>query len=836
MSRFELETFSPSKKDHFHAKLASVFVGCENEIRKLHDYLHQASNGSGNFIVISGEAGTGKSTLVKHFSKQAEDYGALTIEESFAQNSRFDPYAPFFRIVEIVRSNSRDKTLKIHPEIAKILKIEKSDGNGNGNRNTKKDIDLASLYSLQTQYGLMQQRLSSALIDVTKGKLLVLILSDVHLAPQSSWQFIHYLSKSLVEQKILVLVSLRQDGREIQQEKMPVYADVLQRMNRERLVDKIQLDRFTEESIRKYLNSAFKRSDFSNKMIPLLYEISSGIPGTLEKCLKTMYEEEIIYEQNGIWFNKENLSYENVYKFMLDEDQIKSVSDQLLELSEKQTSLLRYASLMNGPFDYGLLGEILNISRVNLAKELVYLKERKILNDFGEKKFQFKRSEFAQAIKEQIEEGDLISMHELIALSIETSETIALTEKTYLLAHHYYFTEDKSKAFRYLRKAFDRALENFAFTEAKEFYNQSWNLYKCNPEIFNQSEILYLLLKMVWLNRVLGLYEESISNAQQALEICKNNSNYDTRNQILIQKGLTYFRLNDWDNSQKCFSICLEEDEDKEPFVEAMANFGLGNVHLELSKYGMAKDYYEKSIQLAKKLDAKPLVATLYNNLGIIENILGNRMKSISFYSQSIPMFEKLGDNFGLARIYHNIGMTYADENSWIKANDFYGKSLKASDVMGLVPLKSVTFLNRALALIHLKNYEESREYNYKALRLLERLHDELGIAEYHKIQGILERTEENWQDAKDHFDSAVKMFEKLKNKLGEAETKFERGILSFDLKEKDEMVEWLNKSKAIYKKLGLTAKVEKIDKKIFEFEISLSDKKKSIVQKKATV
>ena len=228
-----------------------------------------------------------------------------------------------------------------------------------------------------------------------------------------------------------------------------------------------------------------------------------------------------------------------------------------------------------------------------------------------------------------------------------------------------------------------------------------------------------------------------------------------------------------------------------------------------------------------KEFNAESLVGTLYNNLGIIENILGNRMQSISYYSQSIPIFEKSGDNFGIARVYHNIGMTYADENSWKKANEFYGKSLCASDVMELVPLKSVTFLNRALALVHLNNLVEAKEYNYKAYRLLNRLHDELGIAEYHKIQGIIEKEEQNWVEAEKHFDLALKKFEKLKNKLGEAETKLEKALLYLLREDTQKAKYWLNECKNGFMSLGLKEKMDIIDKKINQIQHSFQLKMK---------
>jgi tetratricopeptide (TPR) repeat protein len=163
------------------------------------------------------------------------------------------------------------------------------------------------------------------------------------------------------------------------------------------------------------------------------------------------------------------------------------------------------------------------------------------------------------------------------------------------------------------------------------------------------------------------------------------------------------------------------------------------------------------------------------------------------------------------------MGMTYAEEKDWASANDYYGKSLGFSDIMGLIPLKSITFLNRAQSLAELDLLEEAKEYSFKALRLLQQLKDELGLAEYHKLQALLYSKEYNWQKAEEHFVLAIDKFERFNNKLGLAETLYEQGLMEIDRNHIEEAINWLKKASTIFNDIGLINKSGIINKKIDE-------------------
>lgn len=782
---------------------SNAFAGRNAQQKELQSLLDEAKKGRGKFVVVTGEAGIGKTALVKRFVAENQNEQISVIFEDFGKAQIFEPYLPFIRII--------DKLGQIG--IASVLQEERR-------FETQPSFEIESLYSLQSQHGLMQQKLLTFFLEAAKQKPLLMVFSNVHLAPVTSWKFIHYLGENLKQNRILVVATLRQEGRVIRGGKLPVYADVLQRMNREGLLHKIQLGRLSEKNIRRLLLAVFPRKDFSSQFFAWISEISGGNPSLIIKLINRCLETGIIFEREDVWFNRHDIEKDTLLKLVSDKSEISAGKKLWKSLCEAQKSLLQFAVLLDSAFDHHILCAVTGRSRVQILKDLVFLKDNNILYESEDGKYSLKYPTLLSVILETISAEEKQRRHQSIAREIEASGFLSPSEKIFRLAYHYSQTDDVCAAFKYLRRASEISVENFAFMEAKEFLEKALSLRNALPEDIERGEIVQMLIWACWLDRILGYWDDSNKHAEAALELLKGESDRRLKSQLLIQQGFTYFRLNDWYKARDCFERCLQDKQTLGKVDEAMATYGLGNVYFELTDYEKSSKYFEKALEFADKLQDKQLMANVFNNLGALENIRSHRMKAIALYSKSIPLFKSLGDNFGLARIYHNIGMTYADENNWQRANEFYGQSLIVSDVMGLVPLKSITFLNRAMALVKLKKIDEAREYNFKAFRLLEQLKDELGVAEFHKIQGVIEREEGNFAMSEVEFAKAIEKFSANENRLGVAESCYERALLFLNLQKQEAAVADLQKALEIYDGLQVTEKSEQIRRLLEEIAV----------------
>ena len=75
-----------------------ALIGRDREIKKLKDCLTRVTEGRGCFVILNGEAGIGKSTLMNYFAKQAQAVGFSIHSLGFRSIPIYDPYQPFMTL------------------------------------------------------------------------------------------------------------------------------------------------------------------------------------------------------------------------------------------------------------------------------------------------------------------------------------------------------------------------------------------------------------------------------------------------------------------------------------------------------------------------------------------------------------------------------------------------------------------------------------------------------------------------------------------------------------------------------------------------------------------
>ena len=780
---------------------AEYFAGRQQELERLSAHLKNVGERGGQLVLVRGEKQIGKTALIEHFSRQMPHQDALFLSENFKGSQAEDPYRPFWNIIKNL-------------EQAGILKQQRQKrpaDNTSAKQDKTETYDAETFYSLQFNHRLTQQHLVSRILEGARQRKLMILIDDAQFASQSAWQFIHYLGESMTEHQILLIIVLEDTDRKTTGNAAN-YRDVLSKMNRKGLIDILKLAPFKQPDIRQLLFQIFQRKDFSNQLTNLLFEISCGIPGQLLQAIQLLQKKGYFICQKGIWYDQKEVLGDSSANFMKAEFATWNAALSRENRSQFSKTVLEYAALFEKSFDHLLLSAVLDQPRLTVLKELLFLKEQGMLCSIDEDTYRFKFPANRLDILEKISASRKIAMHEKIASALEKMSDLDIVPKTFLLSYHFRHAGKPLAAFRYSHEAGRQAMSNFAILEAREFYAAALTILKDISEEIPRDRQIQLFLEAAWIYRFLGYWKTRISLYKNARRLCKKEKNRHLTQQTLVQMGLNYFQLNDWKNAYNCFEKYLEDSSPGNDFLNAMTHYGLGNIAFELADYTVTRQHYKTALQLAEGFPNKHLAANLLNNLGALENVCGNRLRAITVYTKSIPLFKAAGDKAGLARVYNNIGMTYADERDWEQALGFYSKSLGVSDAMGLISLKSITFLNRALSLVYLNQIEEAKEYNNKAFRLLRRINDQLGIAEYYKIQGMIKGEQAEFDSAQKFLDKAFHTFEKLKNKLGKAEVEFEFGLLAVKMKNPGDAGEWLEQSRSSFSDLGLTQKTIEIE------------------------
>ncbi len=143
--------------------------------------------GHGSLVLVSGEAGIGKTTLVDWLGREAEGEGCLVLNGGCYDLTTTPPYGPWLEIIERYRLR---ESLPPVPEFV------------------HSDTALTRAGSQETLFMVATRDFFRA---IATHQHLVLVLEDLHWADQSSLDFLRFLGRNLSSLHLLVVASYRVD-------------------------------------------------------------------------------------------------------------------------------------------------------------------------------------------------------------------------------------------------------------------------------------------------------------------------------------------------------------------------------------------------------------------------------------------------------------------------------------------------------------------------------------------------------------------------------------------------------------------------------------------------
>src|SRR5215208_2873120 len=274
--------------------ICPVLIGRENDLQRLHRLMSQSQEGSGQIALIAGEAGIGKSRLVREVKGRAPK-GTFILEGQCFQTDLALPYAP---LLDLFRNYfaTRDEE-----EIAQVLAAYGS--------------QLVHLFPELTTY--VPHLTPSAELDAKQEKRrlfqtfvqmitrlaqqpLILVIEDLHWSDSTSLEFLLLLARRISSQPVLLLLTYRDD------ETTPDLTHFLAELDRERLGTEFALKRMSplevDEMLRTILNL---NSPVSKEFLDMIFPLTEGNPFFIEEILKALSAGGDISYVDGIWDRKE---------------------------------------------------------------------------------------------------------------------------------------------------------------------------------------------------------------------------------------------------------------------------------------------------------------------------------------------------------------------------------------------------------------------------------------------------------------------------------------------------------------------------------------------------
>ncbi len=242
--------------------------------------------------------------------------------------------------------------------------------------------------------------------------------------------------------------------------------------------------------------------------------------------------------------------------------------------------------------------------------------------------------------------------------------------------------------------------------------------------------------------------------------------------------------------------------------------------------YPTALDYLNKALTLWTKhengndqqlkenaLKRKP---RSLSSIGIVYDNTGEYVKSIEYYLKALKYHEKSGDKKGEATTLGNIGLVYNNLREYKTAMDFYNKAVAIDTKLENYNGLGRHFGNMAIVLEEQNKQEEALEYYFKALTLKEQYSNPYDVAytlgnignayasKADKDGVSAKEREVLFNKALEYDNKALKMLQEIGDQNGIARNLGNIGIIYSKQKKTAEAEKYLVKAIAICDEIGM--------------------------------
>jgi DNA-binding CsgD family transcriptional regulator/tetratricopeptide (TPR) repeat protein len=266
-----------------------------DELAQLRDALDRAKSGAAGAVLLSGDAGVGKSRLTGEFAELSAADGALVlIGRCLGVGDAGLPYLPFAEVVEQLRADRAD-LLADRPALAGLTGTDRLSETASADAGS----DLGQLQLFDAVLG--------ALTTLASDRVVLLVIEDIHWADSSTRDLLSFLLSRLGSQRLLLLTTYRSDDMHRQHPLRPLLAELVRLPAVERLdlepFDPVHSHQFVQALLTDGLNGSLddavvstivKRSEgnafFAEELVAAAVTGDAGLPATLADVLLARVE------------------------------------------------------------------------------------------------------------------------------------------------------------------------------------------------------------------------------------------------------------------------------------------------------------------------------------------------------------------------------------------------------------------------------------------------------------------------------------------------------------------------------------------------------------------
>ncbi|MFI0348958.1 AAA family ATPase [Actinomadura sp. 9N407] len=484
-----------------------ALVGRTEELGTLTGALDRAAAGSAGVVLVSGDAGVGKTTLVAALTRAARERGCGVLVGQCAELGESMPYLP---LADALWAGSGEPGLGTALESRPVLRRLLPDGDGGG-------IPAGDLG---------QQQLFGAVLgllgELGRERPVVLVLEDLHWADRSTRHLLIFLSRVLQRERVCLIGTYRSDDLHRRHPLRSVVAELLRLPD----VRAVEVAPFGVNETAEYLTTL----------------AGDGAPPTADEIGQVHRRSEGNPFYAGELYTAARSG----------EDLPAGLADLLLarleDLSENASRVVRAASVAGRRVDDELVRQVSGLDEAAVGEALREIVSHQLLVPDRAQGYTFRHALLREAVYADLLPGERTRLHAAFAALL--AGTGAAAE----LAHHSLAAHDLPAAFAASVRAGREAERMGAPDEAHEHYDRALSLWDAvpDPERAAGTERVQIELAAVRASGRSGEPRRAISRLRRL-----RASETDVRMGMLIREHLAYY-LGDIDQYEESLAVSRE--------------------------------------------------------------------------------------------------------------------------------------------------------------------------------------------------------------------------------------------------------------------------------------
>jgi len=467
------ESGATSRLEVAHARGLTPLVGRESEVTLLLERWEQAKAGHGQVVLLSGEAGIGKSRLVQVLKDHVAHEPHVRWEcrsAEYSQNTALFPLVDLFQ--RLLRFEAHESP---HAKLEKLehalsqyrLALEES---------VPLFAPLLSLPIPENHYpplNLSPQRqrqktletIIAILLELAEHHPVLFILEDLHWTDPTTLEWLHLLIDQTPTAPLLVLLTCRPQFQ-------PTWS------HRSYLTE-ITVHRLSHTQVEQIVHRMTDGKTFPPEVIQHIIAKTDGVPLFIEEMTKTVLESDHLTEVDGHYELVGSLSTFTIPATL--QDSLMARLDRLVTAK----AVAQYAAVIGRQFPYELLQAVSQVDGAMLQHELGRLVEAEIVYQRGLpplSTYVFKHALIQDVAYQSLLRSTRQQFHQRIAQVLETRFPTLVETQPELLAQHYTEAGLIEQAIPYWQQAGQKAVERSANVEAISHLSKGLELLKTLPD------------------------------------------------------------------------------------------------------------------------------------------------------------------------------------------------------------------------------------------------------------------------------------------------------------------------------------------------------------------